>query len=314
MTILSVVFPGQGSQKIGMLSNLSTIYTEVIDTFNEASTVLGYDLWKLVQNGPEVELNKTWKTQPAILAASVSIWKIWKKIGGKMPELMAGHSQGEYSALVCSESIDFVAAIKLVEFRGKLMQKMSPLGTGSMSVIIGLDINSIRFICNNVKQEQIVEPANFNTPTQIVISGHKSAVKRAEIACLKAGAKNVFTLPISIPSHCLLMKPAAKKLKEKLKTLIISKPNIPVVNNVNVCVENDPIIIKKSLIRQMYNPVHWSNIVQYFFDRGITVSLEMGPGKILTGLVKKNISSLTGISINDYMSLMLAINQQNYWR
>ncbi|MCR3754781.1 MAG: [acyl-carrier-protein] S-malonyltransferase [Candidatus Westeberhardia cardiocondylae] len=296
-----------------MLSNISRVYSEVKNTFNEASSVLGYDLWKLVQEGPAIELNKSWKTQPALLASSVSIWRIWKSIGGKIPKFMAGHSHGEYSALVCSDSLDFLTAIELVEFRGKIMQSAVPKGLGSMSVIIGLDYKIVQNICDSIKNDKkIVELANFNTKNQIVISGHTCAVKDVEISCMQAGATKVLRLPISVPSHCVLMKSAAKEFKKKLKNIIILTPKIPIINNVDVRIEQDSDMIKKALVRQIYNPVRWKDIMQYFLKNNIYTLLEMGPGKVLTKFIQCHnmYNVFTGIAINNYASLMYARNNK----
>lgn len=226
MTQFAMVFPGQGSQSLGMLAALAEENQLVEQTFAEASEALGYDLWALVQNGPEEELNKTWQTQPALLAASVAIFRVWKDKNGAMPTMMAGHSLGEYSALVCAGVIDFKQAIKLVELRGKLMQEAVPEGTGAMYAIIGLDNESIEKACQEAAQGQVVSPVNFNSPGQVVIAGEKAAVERAGIACKEAGAKRALPLSVSVPSHCALMKPAADKLAEALEKLIFVSQTI----------------------------------------------------------------------------------------
>ncbi|MCR3755120.1 MAG: [acyl-carrier-protein] S-malonyltransferase [Candidatus Westeberhardia cardiocondylae] len=299
-----------------MLSKLYSIYPEVKITFDEASYALGYDLWDLVQKGTKTELNKTYKTQPALLASTVSIWRIWRNIGGNIPKFMSGHSHGEYSALVCSGSLNFIEAIKLVEFRGKLMQEAVPIGIGAMSVIIGLKLDIIYYICKNINNENmVVEPVIFNTLNQVVVSGHKLAVQKAEIDSIKAGAKKIFRLSVSVPSHCILMKSVSKKFSEKLKTLSILTPKIPIINNVDVRIERDPIFIKNALVRQIYNPVRWNDIIKYFLKNRIQMLLEMGPGNILTNFIKKNNNyTLKVIAINDHISLKTAIQNQNFWR
>lgn len=306
MTLFAIVFHGQGAQKLGMLADLAVRHKIVKETFAEASIILGYDLWQLVQSGPTNELNKTCKTQPALLASSVAIWRIWRQQGGKIPAMMAGHSLGEYSALVCSGVLDFSAAIKLVELRGRLMQEAVPSGTGGMSVIIGLDNQTISHVCKKVSNGQVVSLVNLNTPTQVVIAGHKEAVDRAVIACQKAGAQRVLPLPISVPSHCVLMKPIANKLALALENISFYFPNIPVINNVDVRSETDPCAIKQALIRQLYSPVRWEETVKYLAEHHIKLVLEMGPSKVLTGLTKRIVANMGSIAVYDQKSLELA--------
>ncbi|MGL5400381.1 MAG: ACP S-malonyltransferase, partial [Plesiomonas shigelloides] len=234
MTTFAMVFPGQGSQSVGMLADLAQQFPIVEQTFAEASAVLGYDLWALVQQGPAEELNKTWQTQPALLTASVAIWRVWQEKNGAMPVVMAGHSLGEYSALVCAGVMDFKDAVRLVELRGKLMQEAVPEGTGAMAAIIGLDNDSIAKACAESAEGQVVAPVNFNSPGQVVIAGNKEAVERAGAACKAAGAKRALPLPVSVPSHCALMKPAADKLAVALQEITFNAPCIPVINNVDV--------------------------------------------------------------------------------
>ncbi|WP_392561513.1 ACP S-malonyltransferase [Orbus sturtevantii] len=307
MTKFAMVFPGQGSQSIGMLKELSEKYSIIEETFSQASSVLGYDLWQLVQNGSAEELNKTWITQPALLAASVAIFRIWQDEQGPMPELMAGHSLGEYSALVCAGVIRFEDAIKLVELRGKLMQEAVPAGTGAMYAIIGLDNDLIAKACEEAAQGQVVSPVNFNSPGQVVIAGNKEAVERAGVLCKEAGAKRALPLPVSVPSHCALMKPAADKLAQALKNITFYQPNYPVINNVNVKIETDSQAIKDALIAQLYSPVRWTECVEYMAKQGIIVVTEVGPGKVLTGLTKRIVDSLSSIAINDSTSLLDAL-------
>lgn len=307
MTDFAMVFPGQGSQAIGMLAELAEHYPIVTETFAQASDVLGYSLWDLVQNGPEEELNKTWKTQPALLAASVAIWRVWQEKQGKMPQMMAGHSLGEYSALVCAGVIDFAAAIKLVELRGQLMQEAVPAGTGAMYAIIGLDNDAIAKACEDAAQGQVVSPVNFNSPGQVVIAGNKEAVERAGALCKEAGAKRTLPLAVSVPSHCALMKPAADKLAVALQEIEFKQPEIQVVNNVDVKAQTDANAIRDALVRQLYNPVRWTETVEFIADKGITQLLEIGPGKVLTGLTKRISKEMNAAAVNDIASLDAAL-------
>lgn len=309
MTQFAFVFPGQGSQTVGMLAELAAQFPIVEETFGEASSALGYDLWQLVQQGPAEELNKTWQTQPALLAASVAIFRVWQQQGGKAPALMAGHSLGEYSALVCAGVLDFKAAIRLVELRGKLMREAVPEGTGAMYAIIGLDNDAIAKACEESAQGQVVSPVNFNSPGQVVIAGNKEAVERAGAACKAAGAKRALPLPVSVPSHCALMKPAADKLAVALQDITFNAPQVPVVNNVDVRTENDPEAIRSALVRQLYSPVRWTESVEFIAAQGVTSLLEVGPGKVLTGLTKRIVDTLTAAAVNDTASLSAALEQ-----
>ncbi|MBE5257631.1 ACP S-malonyltransferase [Serratia marcescens] len=309
MTQFAFVFPGQGSQTVGMLAELAAQFPIVEETFGEASSALGYDLWQLVQQGPAEELNKTWQTQPALLAASVAIFRVWQQQGGKAPALMAGHSLGEYSALVCAGVLNFKAAIRLVELRGKLMQEAVPEGTGAMYAIIGLDNDAIAKACEESAQGQVVSPVNFNSPGQVVIAGNKEAVERAGAACKAAGAKRALPLPVSVPSHCALMKPAADKLAVALQDITFNAPQVPVVNNVDVRTENDPEAIRSALVRQLYSPVRWTESVEFIAAQGVTSLLEVGPGKVLTGLTKRIVDTLTAAAVNDTASLSAALEQ-----
>jgi len=309
MTQFAMVFPGQGSQVVGMLADLAAENSVVESTFREASAALGYDLWQLTQQGPAEELNKTWQTQPALLAASVAIYRVWQEKGGKAPAMMAGHSLGEYSALVCAGVLDFAEAIKLVELRGKLMQEAVPAGTGAMQAIIGLDDASIQKACEESAQDQVVSPVNFNSPGQVVIAGNKEAVERAGAACKAAGAKRALPLPVSVPSHCALMKPAADKLAVALENITFNAPKFPVVNNVDVKCETSPEAIRSALVRQLYSPVRWTGCVELMAAQGVTSLLEVGPGKVLTGLTKRIVDTLTAAAVNDPASLSAAIEQ-----
>jgi len=309
MTKIAVVFPGQGSQTLGMLADLAAAHPVVEETFAEASSALGYDLWQLVQQGPAEELNKTWQTQPALLAASVAIWRVWQQQNGAQPVLMAGHSLGEYSALVCAGVLDFKQAISLVELRGKLMQEAVPAGTGAMYAIIGLDNDAIAKACEESAQGQVVSPVNFNSPGQVVIAGNKEAVERAGAACKEAGAKRALPLPVSVPSHCALMKPAADKLAVALENVTFSAPQYSVVNNADVKIETSPEAIRSALVRQLYSPVRWTESVEFMAAQGVEQLLEVGPGKVLTGLTKRIVDTLTAAAVNDTASLAAALEQ-----
>ncbi|MGL9722568.1 ACP S-malonyltransferase [Sodalis sp. (in: enterobacteria)] len=307
MTVFAMVFPGQGSQTVGMLAELAAEHAVVEATFAEASAALGHDLWQRVQQGPAEELNKTWQTQPALLASSVALWRVWQQQGGRAPALLAGHSLGEYSALVCAGSLDFTAAIALVALRGKLMQEAVPAGSGAMSAIIGLDNDAIAAACERAAQGQVVSPVNFNSPGQVVIAGHKEAVERAGAFCKEAGAKRALPLPVSVPSHCALMKPAAEKLAQALEAVTFVAPQIPVINNVDVRAEQDPAAIRQALVRQLYSPVRWTETVEYLAAQGVEVLLEVGPGKVLTGLTKRIVGTLSGAAVNNPASLAAEI-------
>ncbi|MCQ8230970.1 ACP S-malonyltransferase [Pectobacterium carotovorum] len=309
MTQFAMVFPGQGSQTVGMLAELAAEYPIVTETFAQASEVLGYDLWQLTQQGPAEELNKTWQTQPALLTASVAIWRVWQQQGGKTPALMSGHSLGEYSALVCAGVLDFQQAVRLVELRGKLMQEAVPEGTGAMYAIIGLDNEAIAKACEESAQGQVVSPVNFNSPGQVVIAGNKDAVERAGAACKAAGAKRALPLPVSVPSHCALMEPAAKKLAVALESVTFNSPVIPVVNNVDARIETTPEAIRDALVRQLHCPVRWTDCVEFMAFQGTESLLEVGPGKVLTGLTKRIVDTLTAAAVNDPASLSAAIEK-----
>jgi [acyl-carrier-protein] S-malonyltransferase len=289
-----------------MLAELGEQFDVVKNTFAEASEALGYDLWALIQNGPAEDLNQTFRTQPALLAASVAIWRVWQEQGLEQPTVLAGHSLGEYSALVCAGVIDFKQAIKLVELRGHLMQEAVPAGVGAMYAIIGLDDDVIAKACEEAAQGEVVSPVNFNSPGQVVIAGNKAAVERAGALCKEAGAKRALPLPVSVPSHCALMKPAADKLAEALKEIEFNTPAVPVINNVDVSAEVEPEKIKDALVRQLYSPVRWTGGVQKMSDEGVEKLFELGPGKVLTGLTKRIVKNLSAAAVNDVASLEAA--------
>ncbi|MFQ1047209.1 ACP S-malonyltransferase [Avibacterium paragallinarum] len=304
MKKFAMVFPGQGSQAVGMLAELASQFPVVEQTFQQASEVLGYDLWQLVQQGPAEELNKTWQTQPALLAASVAIYRVWQQQYPQLqPEVMAGHSLGEYSALVCAGVMDFQDAIKLVELRGKLMQQAVPEGTGAMYAIIGLDNEAIINACKAAEQGEVVSAVNFNSPGQVVIAGTKTAVERAAAACKEAGAKRALPLAVSVPSHCALMKPAADQLSVSLQNITLKTPEIAVLNNVDVKTEEKSDEIRTALIRQLYSPVRWTETVEKMAQQGIEVLIEIGPNKVLTGLTSRIVKELNAVAVNDLASL-----------
>ncbi len=306
MSNFAMVFPGQGSQAVGMLADLATAFPIVEETFKQASDVLGYDLWDLVQNGTAEDLGQTQRTQPALLASSVAIYRVWQqKYPELKPSVMAGHSLGEYSALVCAGVLNFQDAIKLVELRGNAMQQAVPAGTGAMYAIIGLDNEAIINACEQAQAEvgEIVSAVNFNSPGQVVIAGTKAAAEKAGELCKAAGAKRALLLAVSVPSHCALMKPAADKLAEALQNITLNAPVVPVINNVDVSVETDAEAIRNALVHQLYSPVRWTETVEKMANEGVTTLYEIGPGKVLTGLAGRIVKELNAKAVNDVASL-----------
>ncbi|MCC7199357.1 MAG: ACP S-malonyltransferase [Gammaproteobacteria bacterium] len=283
---LGIVFPGQGSQSVGMLAALSAAEPAVRSTFDEASQVLGYDLWQLCQDGPVEDLNATERTQPAMLAAGVAVFRVWQARGGAAPALMAGHSLGEFTALVCAGAIDFAAAVDLVRFRGQSMQSAVPLGTGAMAAILGLEDAVVEACCAEVADGAVVQPVNYNSPGQLVIAGEAAAVARAIESCKARGAKRAMLLPVSVPSHSSLMRPAAEQLSERLAGMAIRKPGVEVYA-FDVGRHDSPEAIRDGLYRQLFNPVRWSAAVAEMIRGGMTHAVECGPGKVLAGLVKR---------------------------
>lgn len=304
---IAFVFPGQGSQQVGMLSALAAQHPIIKQTFVEASDAINVDLWTLSQTGPEAELNKTENTQPALLAASVALWRLWNEMGGTQPLFMSGHSLGEYSALVCAGSIGFADGVRLVKKRGEFMQSAVPAGLGGMAAIMGLDDEKIVKACAEAAQGQVVTPVNFNSPGQVVIAGHAEAVVRAGELCKQAGAKRALPLPVSVPSHCELMKPAAEKLIDVLNSVEVKTPTIPVVQNVTAKVETNAIDIRQNLLAQLYSPVLWVDCINTMVKAGITTTIECGPGKVLCGLNKRIHAELNAVAINDIDSLTAAL-------
>lgn len=296
---LALVFPGQGSQSVGMLADLAASYPQVGATFAEASEVLQYDLWKLVQEGPEAELNQTDRTQPAMLAAGVSVWRVWQASSGAAPSVMAGHSLGEYTALVCAGALDFADAVALVAERGRCMQDAVPPGVGAMAALLGLDDDTVAAVCMRAVDGEVVEPVNFNSPGQVVIAGNSAAVERAIALAKEAGAKRAVTLPVSVPSHCALMKPAAEKFAQRLAQTHISQPAIPVVQNVDAVLHDQPEMIRDNLGKQLYSPVQWVSSVHAMHAHGATRMLEAGPGKVLAGLCKRIDKRIASASVSD---------------
>jgi [acyl-carrier-protein] S-malonyltransferase len=283
------VFPGQGSQSVGMLADLNQTYSIVKDTFDEASEILGYDLWKLAQEGPDEQLNQTEKTQPALLACGVAIWRIWQSQISAAVTVMAGHSFGEYTALVCAEALDFKDAVSLAQDRGRFMQAAVSEGEGAMAAILGLKDEQVVEICTTVaeNENQVVSPVNFNAPGQVVIAGHSAAVERAITQAKAAGAKRAILLQVSVPAHSSLMLPAAERMAERLASVNITIPKIPVIHNVDVSIKTNPAEIKTALISQLHNPVRWVETIEKMVGDGITLLFESGPGKVLTGLNKR---------------------------
>lgn len=301
------VFPGQGSQSIGMLSQLATEFPQVQATFSEASDVLGYDLWQLVIDGPVESLNQTERTQPAMLAAGIAVWRSWQSVTDIRPSFLAGHSLGEYTALVASGALAFSDAIKLVEQRGLFMQQAVPAGVGAMAAILGLDDDVVRTICSQAAVNGIVEAVNFNSPGQVVIAGESSAINVAIKLAKEQGAKRALLLPVSVPSHCALMKPAAEKLAVALAEISIITPTIPVIHNVSVTSESNSDNIKRLLTEQLYSPVRWVETVETFAGQGVDTLIECGPGKVLAGLTKRIDKSLVGLPAFDKVSIDKAI-------
>ncbi len=284
---VAFVFPGQGSQSVGMLKTLAEAEPVVTATFAEASQVLGYDLWQLCQAGPEESLNATERTQPAMLAAGVAVWRVWRKRGGPAPTVMSGHSLGEFTALVCADSLDFSTAVELVSFRGRAMQEAVPVGQGAMAAVLGLDDDAVEAACREAAQGQVVEAVNFNAPGQVVIAGHAAAVKRAIEACKTRGAKRAIDLPVSVPSHSSLMKPAAQRLQERLDRTEVRSPLVPEIYTVDVRKHGHPQGIRAALVQQLFSPVRWAETVRRMVGSGVTHIVECGPGKVLTGLNRR---------------------------
>ncbi len=303
MKSTAFVFPGQGSQSLGMLNDVAREFSDVESTFAEASSVLGYDLWQLTQQGPAAELDNTVHTQPALLAASYAIWRIIHP--HFKPSVLAGHSLGEYTALVCANAITFRDAIQLVAARGHYMQEAVPAGQGALAAIVGLTDDVVSSICEKAADGAVLSPANFNSVGQVVIAGEANAVARALVLAKEAGAKLAKQLPVSVPSHCALMKPAAERLATLLASLPITQPTLPVISNVDVKVYDTPDSIRDGLVRQLYLPVRWVDTIQVIAKQGVTHIVECGPGKVLSGLIKRINAQLELTNTSDLAAIQV---------
>ena len=295
---IAMVFPGQGSQSVGMMAGFDA-HPAIRETFDEASTVLGQDLWALVAAGPESDLNQTVNTQPVMLTAGVAVWRAWRTAGGPLPSVVAGHSLGEYGALVAAGALALEDALPLVRFRAQAMQEAVPAGVGAMAAILGLDAAAVAAVCREASGTQVVEPVNFNGPEQIVIAGHKEAVERAIAIATERGAKRGLLLPVSAPFHSSLLKPAADRLAERLASVNFSAPAIPVLHNVDVAEALTADAIRTVLAQQAASPVRWVEIIQAFAALGVTHVIECGPGRVLTGLNKRIVRELKSFALTD---------------
>jgi [acyl-carrier-protein] S-malonyltransferase len=294
---LAFVFPGQGSQKVGMLAEIATHYSIIEKTFAEASEVLGYNSWEMIQQGEQQTLNLTENTQPLLLVSSIALWRVWQENHGAKPALMAGHSLGEFSALVAAGTLQFADAVELVRQRGRFMQTAVPVGEGAMAAILGLEDEKIVELCKEASSVGCVEAVNFNSPGQVVIAGHVAAVDKAIELLKAAGLKRALPLPVSAPFHTSLMKPAGEKLAVELHKLHFAAPQIPVVHNVTAKTETDPDVIRELLIQQIYSPVLWTQSVEFMAAHGITTTIECGPGKVLSGLNKRIVKEMNTFAL-----------------
>ena len=307
---LAFVFPGQGSQAVGMLAEIGAAQSIVVDTFTEASDALGYDLWALTQQGPADVLNQTDKTQPAILAASIALWRLWAEQSTVQPAYLAGHSLGEYSALVAAGSLSLADAVRLVERRGQLMQAAVPAGTGGMAAILGLDDADVQAACAEAAEGEIVSAVNFNSPGQVVIAGAAAAVERAIEACKARGARRAMALPVSVPSHCALMQPAAEQFAESLAAIEWQQPSIALVQNVSAEIVTDLAVLEKNLLAQLYSPVRWVESMVCLAAQGVTDVVECGPGKVLSGLNKRCIKGVNTYNLDSPEAFAAAVAAQ----
>lgn len=308
----AMVFPGQGSQSVGMLADLAAAFPQVTETFQEASDALGFNLWALVQNGPEADLNMTRNTQPAMLAAGIAVWRVWQGQRGALPSVLAGHSLGEYSALVAGGALAFADAVKLVTERGRLMQEAVPEGSGAMAAILGLDDDKVREVCAQAAEGQVCEAVNFNSPGQVVAAGDKAAIDRVIALAKAAGAKRALPLPVSVPSHCALMRPAAERLAQRLAETSVSTPAIPVIHNVNVETASGPESIRALLAAQLHQPVRWVESALKMKALGAHLMVEAGPGKVLSGLAKRIDPDLKGLAVFDPAGLEAALKEVSH--
>jgi [acyl-carrier-protein] S-malonyltransferase len=305
---IAFVFPGQGSQSVGMMNALAAEFPVVKQAFAEASQAFGQDLWQLAEQGPEEKLNQTEITQPVMLAAGVATWRAWQAANGSRPQFMAGHSLGEYSALVCAGALDFAEAMKLVADRARFMQQAVPAGQGAMAALLGMEDDAVRKLCEQAAQGEVLEAVNFNSPGQVVIAGAAAAVARAVEQSKAAGAKRAVLLPVSVPSHCRLMHPAAQQMAERLKSVQIRAPQIPVIHNVHVQAESDPQAIRNALVRQIESPVRWVETIQKMAADGVTRIVECGPGKVLAGLNKRIVKEVETLPVYDPVTLRAAVD------
>jgi [acyl-carrier-protein] S-malonyltransferase len=306
MTKFAFVFPGQGSQSRGMMNGYAD-FAAVRDTFAEAADVLKQDLWQLVAEGEDAELNATVNTQPIMLTAGVAVYRAWQSQNGPAPAMMAGHSLGEYTALVAAGAISFADALPLVRFRAQCMQQAVPEGVGGIAAILGLDDDTVRAVCTEGAQNEVLEAVNFNSPGQVVIAGNRGAVERGMELAKAKGAKRAIMLPMSVPSHCSLLKGAAEQLHGYLENVAVQAPSIPVLHNADVASYSDAAAIKNALVRQLYSPVRWVETVQAFGQQGITHNVECAPGKVLAGLNKRIDTNQQALAINDGEALKAAL-------
>ncbi len=304
----AAVFPGQGSQSVGMLAGLAQAFPEVERTFEAASETLGYDLWRVCCDGPEEELNRTQCTQPAMLAAGVAAWRVWRGEGGPAPAVMAGHSLGEYSALVCADALAFPAAVSLVADRGRFMQEAVPSGEGAVAAVLGLDDGAVEAACAEAAQGEVVRPVNFNAPGQVVLAGHTAAVERALERARAAGARRAVLLPLSVPVHSPLMEPAAERFRARLEEVEFAAPALPVLANVGVAPHGGPASIRERLVRQLYSPVPWSDTVRALRAMGVERVVEPGPGRVLAGLNRRIDRDMEAQAVFDPGSLRAALD------
>ena len=305
---LAIVFPGQGSQSIGMMKGF--VDAPVVErTFLEANRILGIDLWTMVREGPAEALNQTVNTQPVMLVAGVACWRAWREKNGPLPAWLAGHSLGEYSALVAADALRFEDALPLVRLRAQAMQEAVPEGTGGIAAIVGLDAAKVVEVCRDAAEGEVLEPANLNSPVQVVIAGHRAAVERGMALAKQRGAKIATMLPMSAPSHCSLMKPAAARLRERLEAIEMKKPTIPVIQNRNVEASADPARIREALVEQLDHPVRWVETVQFLGHKGVKRIVECGPGKVLVGLSKRIVPDIEYIALTDSAAVAAAAAQ-----
>jgi len=305
---LAIVFPGQGSQSVGMMQGFADV-PQVEATFREAAAIVGVDYWRMIAEGPAEALNQTVNTQPLMLVAGVACWRAWREKGGPMPSWFAGHSLGEYTALVAAGAMRFEDALPLVRFRAQAMQEAVPEGTGGIAAILGLDETALQEVCEAAAQGEVLEPANLNSPGQVVVAGHRAAVERGMALAKQKGAKRAVMLPMSAPSHCSLMRPAGERLRERLEGIAISRPQVPVVHNRSVETAEDPAVIRRMLVEQLDHPVRWIETVKFLGARGVRRIVECAPGKVLTGLSKRIATDVECVAIQDSAALAAAAAQ-----